>query len=269
MTPEEFREIIISYFDEFKNSLATEEGDWIIKGFIDVYKKVYTISVDTKVISKIIELMLFPVISKFAKDHKFDLKLCEHQNHYPDITFISENGEKFAVDLKSSYRINNETVNGFTLGAFTGYFRLRDSTKNITYTYNDYKAHFVLGIIYSRREEIIDEFEIYNIDDLERIISVVKDFTFILQEKWKIASDQPGSGNTKNIGSIKNINDLIEGKGLFTPHGKEVFDGYWTNYLTKDMAKAIESAVPYKNLSQYQEWCKNKVPDISISIQEE
>jgi len=59
---EEFRDDLLKYFDEFKEVIATEDDKWIVKGFIDVYKNIYTISIDTKVISKIIELMLFPVI---------------------------------------------------------------------------------------------------------------------------------------------------------------------------------------------------------------
>lgn len=268
MKAEEFKQIISSYFKDFQKSLATEDGDWIIKGFIDVYKNIYTISVDTKVISKIIELMLFPVISGFAKDHGFTLALSEHQNHYPDITFIASDGTKFAVDLKSTYKTNEATVNGFTLGAFTGYFRHRESTKNITFPYGEYEEHFVLGIIYNRREDVIDEFKIYEIEDLKNIISVVKDFTFIFHEKWRIASDQPGSGNTKNIGSLKNIQQLIDGAGLFSTLGKEVFDGYWMNYLTKDMAKSIDSVSPYKNLAQYHAWRKNNIP-VNSCLEEE
>jgi hypothetical protein len=62
----------------------------------------------------------------------------------------------------------------------------------------------------------------------------MKNFDFILlQEKWKIASDRPGSGNTKNIGSIKNIQKLKEGEGSFSKVGENVFDDYWTNFLTK------------------------------------
>ena len=38
--------------------MATDTGDWVVKGFIDVYRNIYTISVDTKVVSKIIELQL-------------------------------------------------------------------------------------------------------------------------------------------------------------------------------------------------------------------
>lgn len=254
MTKDNFRKNLLIHFNEFKNVLATDAGDWVVKGFIDVYRNVYTISIDTKVISKIIELMLFPVISQFAKEHGFKMILSEHQNHYPDISFITPNGVKIALDLKSTYRTSPKTVNGFTLGAFTGYFRQRGSSKKITFPYAQYVGHFVLGIIYSRHEEIIDDRQIYKLDELQDIVSVVKDFTFLLQEKWKIAGELPGSGNTKNIGSVKDIQTLIDGNGPFISYGEQVFDDYWMNYLTEDMARAIESDVPYHNLERYWKW---------------
>lgn len=57
MTPEGFREALAAQFEAFRRALATDAGDWVVKGFIDVYRHVYTISVDTKVISKIMELI--------------------------------------------------------------------------------------------------------------------------------------------------------------------------------------------------------------------
>lgn len=77
-----------------------------------------------------------------------------------------------------------------TLGAFTGYFRDRKSTKNITFPYEDYVGHFVLGLIYARTESIVDERKVYSIDNLQTIPSVVKDFEFFVQEKYKIAIDR-------------------------------------------------------------------------------
>jgi hypothetical protein len=85
---------------------------------------------------------------------------------------------------------------------------------------------------------------------------VVKDFTFLLQEKWRVAGELPGSGNTKNIGSIRDIEALVNGDGPFARHGVEVFDDYWMNYLTEDMARAIDSEVPYRNLGEYWTWRK-------------
>jgi hypothetical protein len=99
MDGEKFRETILSYFKEFARTLASDHGDWVVKGFIDVYRNIYTISVDTKVVSKVIELMLFPVISRFAFENKYKMVLSEHQNHYPDITFITPEQEKIALDL--------------------------------------------------------------------------------------------------------------------------------------------------------------------------
>ena len=180
--------------------------------------------------------------------------LSEYQNHYPDVSLITPDGAKIAFDLKSTYRKGANTVSGFTLGAFTGYFRQRHSTKNITFPYDEYAAHFVLGVIYSRGAEAGDEGHIYTLDDLQDIVSVVKDFTLLLQEKWRIASDRPGSGNTKNIGSAREIQALVEGRGPFASYGEDVFDDYWMNYLTEDMARAIDSAVPYRKLEEYWEW---------------
>jgi hypothetical protein len=247
-----FRKELLEFVDKFANAIATKEGDWVVKGFIDIAKNIYTISTDTKVVSKIIELLLFPKICEFAAKYKYKMILCKEQNFYPDITFIDKNNNKFALDIKSTYRKNDKEVNGMTLGAFTGYFRDRKSNKNITFPYNEYIGHFALGVIYSRIEIDIDERRVYNIDELQNITSVVKDFTFFVQEKYKIATDRPGSGNTKNIGSIIKISDLINGKGPFSNLGEKVFDDYWMFYLTRDMAKAVDLKLsPYKNLSEY------------------
>jgi hypothetical protein len=198
--------------------------------------------------------MLFPLILQFADKYGYRIVLCEHQNHYPDLTFVDSDENKFALDIKSTYRTGPQTASGFTLGAFTGYFRDRTSTKNSTFPYGEYVAHYVLGVIYSRSEEITDERHVYTLDDLPNIVSVIKDFTFIVHEKWRIAGELPGSGNTKNIGSIHAITDLVEGKGPFEPYGETIFDDYWMNYLTEDMAKAIDSPVPYRHLKGYLKW---------------
>lgn len=55
---------------------------------------------------------------------------------------------------------------------------------------------------------------------------IVKDFDFFVAEKWEIASDNEGSSNTANIGSITNIEDLRNGNGIFANLGEEWFDEY-------------------------------------------
>lgn len=252
MELDSFQENLLKHVKDFSDVLSTPSGDWSVKGFIDVAKNIYTISVDTKVISKIIELITFPVLQKFAKENNYKMVLSAEQNHYPDVTFITENKQKIALDMKSTYRRADGVVSGFTLGAFTGYFRYRDSKKNITFPYQEYSKHYILGVIYTQQEDIIDENRVYSIDDLAEILSVVKDFDFIVQEKYKIAKDHPGSGNTKNIGSCVKISELKEGTGPFSKVGVKVFDDFWMNYMTAEMARSAKlRKPPYANLKEY------------------
>ncbi len=252
MEQDNFQKSLLRHTEDFRKILATPSGDWTVKGFIDVAKNIYTISVDTKVVSKIIELMMFPVLQKFAKENNFEMHFCTEQNHYPDVTFITKEKHKIALDLKSTYRKENGDASGFTLGAFTGYFRFRDSNKNITYPYKNYSKHYILGVIYTQQQEAIDENRVYTIDDLEEILSVVKDFDFIVQEKYKIAKDRPGSGNTKNIGSCVKISELKDGTGPFSKLGVKIFDDFWMNYMTVEMSRSAKlRKPPYSNLKEY------------------
>lgn len=252
ITPEQFLRHLQSHAESFAAAVATNEGDWIIKGFIDVYQRIYTISVDTKIVSKVLELLLFPMFIKFGKQHGLEVELSPHQNFYPDLTFIDKKtGNKFAVDIKSTYRVDDANVNGMTLGAFTGYFRNRKSRKNTLYPYGEYQGHFVLGVIYSKPLNAIDERKQYELKDIKKIPSVIKDFQFFAQPKYRIAASRPGSGNTKNIGSTARIDHLLNGAGVFAKLGEEVYDDYWMFYLTKDMAKALDIERPYTNLKTY------------------
>ena len=254
MTKEKFIELLRNAVKDFGESISTEDGNWVVKGFVDIHKNIYTISADTKVISKIIELYIFPKIVKFANINNLEIELTKEQNYYPDITFKDDEGNLFAVDLKSSYRKNTTQINGFTLGAFTGYFRDRTSLKNITHQYDAYKAHIILGVIYDMNSDI-DELKTYRLEQLDEITSVIKNFCFFVREKWEIAIDRPGSGNTKNIGSVNRIDDLLNGKGVFSELGEDIFNDYWMYYLTADMARKAELPKPYyTNITEYKKF---------------
>lgn len=260
MTKDDFLIALQSKIGAFANAVSTDEGQWIVKGFIDIHRKIYTISIDTKIVSKVLELLLFPMLVEFGREHKLRLELSPQQNFYPDISFIEEStGRKFAVDIKSTYRTGDNSVNGMTLGAFTGYFRNRTSTKNIRYPYNDYEGHFVLGVIYTQNQVAIDERAIFTLDDLDKIPSVIHSFQFFAQPKYRIAIGRPGSGNTKNIGSCVEISKLVNGAGPFSILGEEVYDDYWMYYLTKDMAKALEIERPYTTIKGYLEYKKKGI----------
>jgi len=258
----EFKKELDKFADRLEKYVSTDNGDWSIKGFIDVYKNIYTISSDTKIVSKILEIHIFPQILQFAESIDFKIILAEKQNWYPDLTFVSKKNDevKFAVDIKTTFRRNQKTA-GFTLGSHGGYFKERDKDKNIQFPYNQYTGHFCLGVIYTRTDitddlskteifqvqELQDGYETLNkkvgerevttVKELKSITSVIKDFDFFASEKWKIASDKQGSGNTANIGSIVDIADLKSGNGIFSLLGEEWFDEYWINHGSATMLK--------------------------------
>lgn len=262
MTKDEILVALQKEVEGYNKIIATDKGDWIVKGFIDIYKNIYTITIDTKVVSKVMEILLIPAFHKFAEKNGLILELPPQQNFYPDLTFISKKtGLKFAVDIKSTFKDSANKIKSMTLGAFTGYFRDRKSAKNTLYPYGEYSGHFVLGVIYSQIEKSPDERTLYTLKELESIESVIRDFQFFVQPKYKIASASPGSGNTKNIGSTNVIAKLVKGEGVFSTLGEDVYDDYWMYYLTKDMAKALEIPRPYTNLKSYLEY-KQKGVDV-------
>lgn len=243
----------------FTNKLGeciSKDNQWTIRGFIDIFKNVYTISADTKVISKILELHLFPYFLTFAEEIGYDIELAKYQNWYPDLTFVSKKNPeiKFAVDLKTTYREekNPEFCNGFTLGSHGKYFIDRTSSKNIQYPYAEYSGHFCLGIIYSRSDiNKYEEFKKYSVDEVDLIPSVIGNFVFFAEEKWKIASDKGGSGDTANIGSIKKISDILIGNGVFAKAGEKLFDDYWANYGKIELLSENGKSKKLSSLSEY------------------
>jgi Restriction endonuclease EcoRV len=258
----DFKNALDTFADKLEKYVSTESGDWTIKGFIDVDKNIYTISSDTKIVSKILEIHIFPQILQFANSIGYKIILAEKQNWYPDLTFVHKKNEevKFALDIKTTFRRNHKTA-GFTLGSHGGYFKERDKDKNIQFPYNQYLGHYCLGVIYSRIDfnENLNETEIYQVEELlelkekplkkigerdvttvenlESITSVIKDFDFFAAEKWKIASDKQGSGNTANIGSVVDIEDLKNENGIFSQLGEDWFDEYWINHGSVTMVK--------------------------------
>jgi len=258
----DFKKELDRFADKLEKYVSTDNGDWTVKGFIDVYKNIYTISSDTKIVSKILEIHIFPQILHFADSIGYKIILAEKQNWYPDLTFVHKENEevKFALDIKTTFRRNDKTA-GFTLGSHGGYFKERNKDKNIQFPYNQYIGHYCLGVIYTRTDvsddlseteifqvqELQEEYETPNekvgqrevttVKNLKSITSVIKDFDFFAAGKWKISSDKQGSGNTANIGSIVSIDDLKNENGIFSQLGEEWFDEYWINHGSATMIK--------------------------------
>ena len=283
------------FIDNEGDKVKTQDGEWAVKGFLDVSGTVYTISTDTKVVSKILEIQLIPKLMEFAENSGFEIVLAEHQNYYPDLSFV-KNGNtdiKFAVDFKTTYRNakNPNVCNGFTLGSHGEYFTDRQSKKNVQFPYGEYTGHLCLGIIYSRSTSAeSDETKTFQLEcpgdtategdettpappecpgstvsgseetktiglkNLDSVPSVIRDIQFFVQEKWKIASDKRGSGNTANIGSIKSINDIIAGNGVFADLGENWFDDYWINYGKITIKNQDQKEVRITNISDFQKF---------------
>jgi hypothetical protein len=264
----EFETALKSLAETLSGHVSTEDGQWAVKGFIDAFRNVYTISSDTKIVSKILEIHLFPQILAFAEKHGFAVVLAEHQNYYPDISFVLKADEsvKFAVDFKTTYRNPEKPwlCNGFTLGSHGKYFEDRTCTKNIQFPYGSYSGHFCLGIIYDRADgATIDETQCKPVEELHSITSVISNIQFFVVEKWKIASDKAGSGNTANIGSIKRIECILSGNGVFSKLGEKWFDDYWMNV---GKITTIDADGKSKKISTLEEFVNYRGGDVSLIV---
>ena len=220
---------------------------WHIKGILDSKKRLYTISNDTKLISKVFELVYIPIIANAVEPYIQKWETEERQTVYPDLTLILDGSppNKIAIDIKSTYR---KGINaGFTLGSYTAYIR-PPFTKNIRYPYTEYIEHWIVGFIYDRIPGVKPE--IVDISLIDKVIPPVENVEAVIWQKWQLASDKPGSGNTANIGSIKNIELLRRGEGTFTQfgdEGKDIFEDYWRNFDWRPRRK-------YTNLDGYLTW---------------
>lgn len=74
-----------------------------------------------------------------------------------------------------------------------------------------------------------------------------------MQEKWRIAGQFAGSGNTTNIGSISGtVDDFRAGRGSFA--SEEEFLDYWRNYERT----AAQRKQSYSTLEGYRAWKKKQ-----------
>jgi len=241
--------------NELQSAVSTRNLDWTIRGFVDIHKNLFSVSDDTKVVSKIMEIQLLPLLNQIGNKMGYDVQIPETQNCYPDVTFINreDNNIKFAVDFKTTYRKGGKNSKlKLTLGSHGGYFDGSKENKNTLYPYQDYLGHFCFVILYSRikkGKEKPDPKVVYKINELgapasssaieypslqkdkiRDIVSVIKNVKFCFVEKWKIASDGQGSGNTANIGASITEADLEAENGAFSKLGERYFHEYWCNY---------------------------------------
>lgn len=217
----------------FKEFILEHNPKFEIKGLIAKDKRIYPFGNDTKVLSTIFEMLIRPFVYEFAQMYGYKVYEPEQQNFYPDFTLLksASDREKIAFDIKTTYKDYKKDGTwraNFTLGSYASF--MRSKTKNIAFHYDHYSNHYIMGFVYDRC--VKQDINIYNYQEIDKIPLSFTNVEYFVQEKYKIAGDIPGSGNTENIGSIvaSSIRDFEEGKSPFTDLGHEVFEEYWIGY---------------------------------------
>ena len=225
------------FANQFEKRVSSEYPngiEWGIVGILTKNGNVYTLSYDSKILSGIFEIFCEPIVSQIAAENGLVVEKSS-QNSYPDFTLFNPDlpSQKIAVEVKSTYRQYTKDgiikKFGYTLGSYRSFLRDPKGKKGILYPYHQYKKHWIIGFLYSRNSSCTDT-EIRKIIEASNLQSPYSDIQYFVQEKYKIAGEKPGSGNTTNIGSIKsnNIEDFQNGLGPFKSH--EDFESYWRKY---------------------------------------
>ena len=233
------------------SALAEVQNGYSLCGVVDRRARVYPLGSDTKVISTLFEIVARQAVVAYAESAGLQVIEPTKQNHYPDFTLMrnEEDREKIALDVKTTYRKKGQLRFGYTLGSYTSYIRPETEGKNIVFPYSQYGQHWIIGFVYKRAQEKRDTSgRIYSFNTLEQIPVPFSDVEVFIQEKWRIAGDKAGSGNTTNIGSIRGgITDFIAGNGVFNSEAE--FLKYWRGYKRTER----ERQSSYSNIREFQE----------------
>ncbi len=239
----------------FLQKLNQQARAYNICGVVTNDGLVYPLGSDTKVLSTIFELVTRPIIVEIANENGLIFTEPSVQNHYPDFTIMSGESDmqKIAVDVKTTYVDHADDSFSFTLGSYTSFIRGFGS-KNIVFPFNQYSQHWVVGYVYKRVvAKKSAECRAYNVACLGEIVPPYEQVQVFVQEKWRIASDKAGSGNTTNIGSIRGVlSDFESGNTPFL--SEEEFLEYWRNYERT----AGEREGRFKNIQEFRKWKWNR-----------
>lgn len=247
----------------FNEKVAEKNINWEVSALAAPDGRIFSLGSDSKLIGRIFELISYNILQEIAEENGFILQPAKQQTNYPDFTFMKNltDTKKIAVDIKTTYRAfksNGEPKKySFTLGSYRSF--MRNGTKNIEFPYNEYEKHYVIGFVYTRNEKAT-EGQMHYIQDIRHLEVPYKDVEVFVQEKYKIAGEKPGSGNTENIGSYKtnNMEYLINGEGPFSDLGVEVYEEYWAGY-----PKYRTSEKEYTSIEEYFGWCEKQERDVT------
>jgi hypothetical protein len=188
---------------------------WKIKGMMDEDGNIYPIPHIPQVITGIFQEITKHKVKKLLRE-KYGCNIVQGgPREYPEITAIGGQfgDKKIAIDMKTTRRISKNRISGFTVGSFARYF-LHPEKKmpGCKFPYGEFDEHWIIGFIYTWNPDA---------DSLHMVSNV----EVVVQPKWKIASRSTGTGTTFAIGSVKDIDKLRKGEGVFK--SKEEFGTYW------------------------------------------
>lgn len=219
--------------------------DFSVLGILGADDRIHTLGTDSKIIGRVFEILVQPILEEIAEEHGMCLETPKSQTIYPDFILRKKksSNKKIAVDVKTTYITDKRAKIKFTLGSYGSY--MRNNTKNIEYEYTDYVKHYVIGFVYKRNGKAQESLS-YDYQDRKNIVPPYYDVQYFIQEKYKIAGDKPGSGDTENIGSFdtKDFKELKEGKGPFNKLGEDIFELYWKFYPKYRMSEKYYTSLP-------------------------
>lgn len=246
---------LFSDFYEMAQSLAFEPY-----GILDSSDRIYTLGTDSKIIGRIFEMFVQPILENIAIKHGMVLETPSSQTTYPDfiLSHKDKKKNKIAIDVKTTYRNSPHDKIGYTLGSYGSY--MRNNVKNIEYTYDSYDYHLVIGFVYYRNDSAQSS-NCYLYENRSEINFPFFGVEYFIQEKYKIAGEKPGSGNTENIGSFptSSIDDLKNGVGPFSRYGKDIYDIYWKYY-----PKYRSVSISYRNLDEFFAWLVDNIDEVHL-----
>lgn len=207
---------------DLKNELteAVKHIKWNFTGILDTEGRLHEIPKNLN-FQALFEKLVLETLPNLTNKHNIEVIENINIRSYPDI--VLKGGELgkhvIALDIKTGRRNGIQT--SFTLGSYAGYIRNPDKKLCCggLYSYNDFTHHWDICFI-------------YDWDSKANTLNMIKNIQIVIQEKWKLASKTTGTGTTTAIGSIKNIDKIMSGKGDFKT--EKEFLRYWRNYSRRN-----------------------------------
>ena len=189
---------------------------WDFKGLINIKNEVTEIPKESKVVTAVLEDVAIKKILDWAKTKSIITILPSNEREYPDITLEhSSIGGTVALDIKTARQKSETVISKLTLGSYSGYFRNPTIKKpGCRIPYEQFNAHWIVAFTYYW-------------DPSKTSVDMVNITNIIISEKWKLASKSSGTGTTKHIGSITNIEKLKNEDGVFSTESE--FEEFWKN----------------------------------------